>query len=173
MEIRTPRLVLKPMSMACLASTHAYASDLENTKYMMWLPNDTLEETAQFIRDAEAEWQKAAPAYWELAIFLGDAHIGAVSLYRQDAPDTAELGWILHRAHWGQGYAAEAARGLIDYAAKHWGIRRFIAHCDGENTGSRRVMEKLGMRFAGSAGGRKNRASDEERTELTYALIVE
>ena len=172
MEINTPRLTLRPVTMANLDTVHAYASDLENTRYMVFLPNETIEETSQFIRDAEAQWRKPAPSYRELAIFLGETHIGAVSLYREADPAAAELGWILDKHFWGHGYAAEAARGLIDYATAHWGFRRFIAHCDAENRGSWRVMEKLGMRRVGIAGGRKNRCSDEERQELTYELIL-
>lgn len=170
MEIKTPRLALRPMAMGYLATVHAYASDPDTTRFMMFLPNETLEETAQFIREAEAEWQKDAPAYYEFAVLLDGAHIGAISVYSTDEPGEGELGWIFDKAYWGNGYATEAARALIDYASHHLGFTRFIAHCDAENRGSSRVMEKLGMRYTGSAGGRKNRSSDEERTELTYEL---
>lgn len=172
MEIKTERLVLKPLTMACLDSVHAYASDPENTRYMMFLPNETIEETAQFIRDSETQWRMSDPTNREFVIFCGETLIGGIDVCRLEEPDAAELGWILNKAFWGHGYAAEAARALIDHAAKHWGFRRFIAHCDAENRGSWRVMEKLGMRRVSCVGGRKNRASDEERMELMYELIV-
>lgn len=50
------------------------------------------------------------------------------------------------------------------------GPSRFIAHCDSENTASRRVMEKLGMSLREISHGRKNRSSDEERDECLYEL---
>ena len=61
MEIKTSRLILRPMSMEYLESTHKYASDQENTRYMLFLPNNTLEETIGYLGDAEEEWKKEAP----------------------------------------------------------------------------------------------------------------
>lgn len=172
MEIRTKRLVLKPMSMEYLASVHAYASDPETTRYMMRLPNEKLEETERFIRGAEAAWGKDPPEFCEFAVLLGSVHIGAASAYPCERPGEAEIGWIINKAYWGHGYAAEAARAAMDYAASRLGVRRFVAHCDAGNEASRRVMEKLGMRFVSCEGGRKNRSSDEERMELMYEIEI-
>lgn len=172
MEIRTRRLVLKPASPEYLESTHAYACDPENTRYMVHLPNRSLEETRGFLEEAARQWASGAPEDYEFVVLLDGVHIGGVNLFPLDAPHTAELGWILARAYWGHGYAAEAARGLMDCAASRLGVRRFIAQCDAENTASRRVMEKLGMRLIDRSGGRKNRSSDEERMELTYEIEV-
>jgi RimJ/RimL family protein N-acetyltransferase len=141
--------------MGDLHAVHAYAADPENMRFMMFLPNETIEETADFIRAAEAEWQGEAQRNYEFVILRGDELIGGIDLCLNDEPGSAELGWILNKAHWGHGYAAEAARALIDAAKQRLGIRHFIAHCDSENRGSWRVMEKLGMRCTGSAGGRK------------------
>lgn len=44
-EITTQRLVLRPLGTEYLETVHAYASDIENTRYMMRLPNDSIEET--------------------------------------------------------------------------------------------------------------------------------
>ncbi len=171
-EILTPRLTLRPVDMSFLASTHAYASDPENTKYMMYLPYASLEETAAAIRFSEAEWKKAEPEQCDFAVLLNGTHIGGVTLYFLDNRAEAELGWVLNRAYWGRGYAGEAAGALIDFARDAWGIRRVIACCDSENVASRRVMEKLGMRRVRCAGGRKNRSSDEERMEFLYEKLL-
>ena len=170
LEIKTERLTLRPLSLEYLDSTHAYASDLENTRFMMFLPNASRGETEAFIREAVSERAKPEPAYYEFAVLLGNAQIGGISLYFLQDRREAELGWILDKRHWGHGYAAEAARGLMDWGRQQWGIRRFIAQCDAENAPSWRLMERLGMRRIGCAGGRKNRSSDEERTELTYVI---
>ena len=44
--------------------------------------------------------------------------------------------------------------------------------CDSENAASYSLMERLGMRFVGRTGGRKNRSMDGERQELTYEIFV-
>lgn len=172
MTIQTKRLTLRPLGPEYLMTAHEYSSDIENTRLMCFLPNDSLEETAAFLLDCEREWQKEKPMFYEFAIILDGMHIGAVGLYYNDERTELELGWIINKAHWSKGYTAEAARSAIDFAVNTLGIHNFIAHCDSENRASARVMEKLGMTFAESSGGRKNRSSDEERTELKYEMTI-
>ena len=172
MTINTERLTLRPLELRDLMSTHAYASDTESTRYMVFLPNESVGETEQFIREATEELAKETPSYYEFAVLMKGTHIGGIGLYRLE-DGSAELGWILNRSFWGHGYAGEAARGVMAWARMRLDIRRFIAQCDAENDASRRVMERLGMRLVSSAGGRKNRSSEEERTELTYAVDMD
>lgn len=228
-EIKTKRLLLKPLGPEYLQTVHAYASDLENTKYMMHLPNETIEETLEFLKSAEAEWKKETPSFYEFAVLCEGRHIGAVSVYlEEDAaggtgeseksgePEKAgepektdttgkdrapgktgiagnsvfsgesaltrepeisekparsgELGWVFHKDYWGRGFAGEAAAALVAYCVRELKIRHFIAHCDAENPGSYRVMEKLGMTRTAVNYDRKNRASDETRTEYQYEM---
>ena len=61
--------------------------------------------------------------------------------------DEAELGYRLLRSAWGQGYAAEAARALIDLGFGELGLTRIHAQTMAVNTGSRRVMEKSGLTY--------------------------
>ena len=171
MRITTERLTLEPISLDYLITTHAYACDLENTRYMMFLPHESLEETEAWLRSCEAMWQSPAPHHLEFAILLEGRHIGSVTVYPVDG-DSVELGWILHRDYWGHGYALEAARAAIDYARDQLGAHRVFAQCDSENEPSFRLMERLGMRRVPGLGMRKNRSSDEERLELTYEIFV-
>ncbi len=167
-EIKTNRLVLKPICMDYLESTHEYASDPGNCTYMLYLPNETLDMTRRFIERAEAEWRLEQPAFYELAVLLGGKHIGGVSLSPEDGGTSAELGWIINRRYHNRGYASEAAAALMEYAARHLGIKRFIAHCDTENKPSERVMIKLGMTKTAEYGGRRSRNFDHERREYLY-----
>ena len=57
-----------------------------------------------------------------------------------------EIGWMVHKAYRGKGYASEAARALITYGFLTLGLHRIIATCDPRNMPSIRIMEKLGMR---------------------------
>ena len=169
-EIRTERLALRPIGPQDLESTWAYAGDAENTRLMMFLPFDDLEETRRFLLECAAEWKAPRSDHYELAILLDGAHIGAVSLYFDTEPEAVELGWVLNPRYQGKGYAAEAVRAAMNYAARRWGIHRFIACCDSENAPSQRLMRRLGMTLMDDAGKRKNRGSDEARTEFRYEL---
>ena len=54
-QIKTERLVLRPLGSADLQTVHAYASDAEATAYMLRLPSRTPQQTAQFLACAEQE----------------------------------------------------------------------------------------------------------------------
>lgn len=170
MQIKTPRLILLPLGTEFLTSSHEYCSDTENTKYMMHLPNEHLYETRAFLVLCEQEWQKHDPSFYEFAVTKDSIHIGAVSLYLSHDRTKAELGWILHPSHHGNGYTTEAAAAVMDFARNTIGVHAFIAHCDTENVASERVMQKLGMKKVSVSGGRKNKGSDEERYEFRYEL---
>ena len=173
MEIHTNRLTLVPLSMEHLQTAYAYSSDPENTKYMMFLPVESIEETRKFIEDSQRELEKETPGYYEFAVLLGNEHIGSVNLYFDTAPDLGELGWLFLPEYQGRGYATEAAKGLLEWARDHLGIRRFIAHCDAENLASQGVMRRLGMALTDDTGTRKNRGSDELRREYAYTLDLQ
>lgn len=167
-EIKTERLLLKPLGPEYFASTNEYAMDLEVTKYMMYLPNDSTDETMMFLKNVETEWSKETPSFYELAVIFKKKHIGGLSAYIEDG--VAEIGWILNRKYWKKGFAYEASRALIDYFAKNLSITHFMAHCDTENADSYRLMEKLGMVKTGENGSRKNRSAQKESSEYQYEL---
>jgi RimJ/RimL family protein N-acetyltransferase len=58
-----------------------------------------------------------------------------------------EIGWWLARRHWGRGFATEAARCALRDAFERAGLERIVSIAIVENTASRRIMEKLGLRF--------------------------
>lgn len=167
-EIKTERLVLKPLGKNYLNSTIRYAMDYENTKYMCYLPDETVEEAEEFLTNVENEWKKEKPQFLEFAVTYDDEHIGAVSVYFEN--DAGELGWIIHKDHWGNGFAYEAAKALIDYAKSEIKVNHFLAHCDTENIASYKVMEKLGMSRTGEWGGRRNKSAVKDSSEYQYEL---
>jgi len=172
MLLQTPRLTLRPVTQADLSTTHTYAGDLENTRFMMFLPYADEAETAAYLADAESQWRMDAPERYEFAICLAGAHIGGITLYMQEDRSEAELGWVLHKAHWRKGYVTEAALAVMDFA-RSLGVRRIFACCDSENVASYRTMEKLGMRLCKDDGVRTNRSmGEEERVELTYEILL-
>jgi RimJ/RimL family protein N-acetyltransferase len=60
----------------------------------------------------------------------------------------AALGYRLRRSAWGHGYATEGARALVRLAFTELGTREIVATTMAVNTGSRRVLEKAGLRYA-------------------------
>jgi ribosomal-protein-alanine N-acetyltransferase len=70
-----------------------------------------------------------------------------------DGSGTVEVGYSIVPAYRGRGFAAEATRALNQHVLARPGIRRITAECLDDNVASMRVLEKLGMRRVGRAGG--------------------
>ncbi len=56
METKTKRLTLRPIRIGDENEIHEYAGDMEITM-MFWLPNDTFEETVDFVKRNAEEWE--------------------------------------------------------------------------------------------------------------------
>lgn len=173
MNIHTERLLLAPLGLQYLMSTHKYSSDFDNTKYITCLPNDDISETKSFLERVQKEWQKLSPQFYEYAILLDGEHIGAVSIYINKDNEEWDIGWIIDKKYWGNGYAEEAAKGIMNFAIEELKVRKFVAHCDSENISSSRVMEKLGMSLVSKTQGRRNKLFSEDREELMYSFEIE
>jgi ribosomal-protein-alanine N-acetyltransferase len=60
-----------------------------------------------------------------------------------------ELGYVLARRWWGQGFATEAAEAVVAWALAQEEVHRVWAVCDVDNVASARVLEKIGMHREG------------------------
>jgi RimJ/RimL family protein N-acetyltransferase len=81
-------------------------------------------------------------------ITLTGTPIGACGIDLRDGP-TPELGYWLGVAHWGQGFATEAARAVIDHAFADLRHEALQAGARVSNPASRRVLEKCGFQWTG------------------------
>ena len=83
--------------------------------------------------------------------------------------DDVSLGYEFASAYWGHGYAAEAARPVLEYAFETLELDRVVAFVHAANTRSMRVLTKLGFVQNPNSTHR-----DEGRNEcLLYALTKE
>ena len=73
--------------------------------------------------------------------------IGCVGFFHRDGSSEIELGWIIRRSRWGNGFASEAARGAIDWAWRMCATDHIISLIRRDDALSRRVAEKAGQRF--------------------------
>jgi RimJ/RimL family protein N-acetyltransferase len=75
--------------------------------------------------------------------------IGMCGLLRRDWLDGVDLGFAFLPEFWGKGYAYESSLGVIEWARASLGITRVLGITKPDNHGSIRVLEKLGLKFAG------------------------
>ena len=80
------------------------------------------------------------------------------------------MGWILDKNFWNKGFASEGARCVLEFA-KSLCVKTMIAQCDGDNIGSWRVMEKVGMKKISDDGIRYNKSEPNlAKTEFMYKI---
>ena len=64
-------------------------------------------------------------------------------------PETPELGYWLGVEHWGQGFATEAARAVIDFTFEEFDIEQLVSGARVANPASRNILEKCGFQWSG------------------------
>ena len=96
----------------------------------------------------QANYAQRGYGLWAVVLRETDQPIGYCGLtYFPDinGRPEVEVGYRLARAHWGKGYATEAATAVKDWAFCDRKMERLIALIDPQNVASIRVAEKLGM----------------------------
>jgi RimJ/RimL family protein N-acetyltransferase len=157
--LRTTRLVLRSFDERDVDGWIAMFTDPDVTRYLDQASRErprtpeTFGENLRIRRQMEAELGYAVLAV-ELAdtgVFIGQCGLRPMS--RLVAGDGCEidLGYHFAPAYWGHGYATEAVRATLAFGFGSAGLTEIMAVTEPENIGSWRVMEKAGMRYAGTA----------------------
>jgi RimJ/RimL family protein N-acetyltransferase len=136
--IATDRLLLRPFTANDLDDLYAIQSGPEVVRYLRWDVRSRDEVRAVLL---------------SLAIVLPGAAgtrtgaIGEVSLWWHSREHRqGEIGFVLHPAFHGHGYAAEAARAVLSCAFGAAGLHRVYGRADARNAASAALMRRLGMR---------------------------
>lgn len=123
------------------------SSDPEVARYMDWPLNTAIEPVIERIRQRSERWASGAEFCWVITLPDEDRAIGVISC-RVDE-HSVDFGYFVNRLYWGNGYATDAARAIVDWAMSIPTIWRVWATCDCENVASARVLEKAGLSCEG------------------------
>lgn len=100
-------------------------------------------------RNPEKGWGYWATFIAETNTFIGWVLVRPMNFFNEDTDlDNIELGWRFKQLAWGKGYATEAAQAILTALKEQVGYNKFTAIAVSDNTGSIKIMEKLGMNFA-------------------------
>jgi RimJ/RimL family protein N-acetyltransferase len=159
--LETDRLRLRPFAAGDGGPLYELNADPEVMRFINGgkaTPRTEIEERVlPEMRRERAYPAGTGPAYWAAEEKAGGGFAGWFELRPDLDQDpggrAAELGYRLRRAVWGRGYATEGARALVERGFAELGLARIAAFTMTVNTGSRRVMEKCGLRFVRSCFG--------------------
>jgi ribosomal-protein-alanine N-acetyltransferase len=169
--IKTERLRLRKAKLAdAEAIFRQYAQDPEVTRYVSWRAHRNIDETREYVQMCLLAWDVGKAFHWVIESAEDKQVIGMI-IARVDSAKW-ELGYVLARVQWGQGYMTEALKGIIAWALKQKEIHRVWAVCDVDNLASARVMEKIGMQREGilKRWSLHPNLSDQPRDSFCYAI---
>ncbi len=149
-ELETERLFLRAARVSDTDDMFAYAKDPEVTKYLLWRPHADRDYTRAYLEYLAGRYRLGAHYEWVMVLKENGRMIGTCGFAKIDAPNNCgELGYVLNPEYRGHGLVVEAAKRVMSFGFSMLALQRIEARFMAENTASRRVMEKLGMRFEG------------------------
>jgi RimJ/RimL family protein N-acetyltransferase len=149
-DLETPRLWLRRWRTDDLSAFAALNADPE---VMEHFPSTlSQEETTQAMGWVKNHFETHGYGLWAVEIpgrapFIGFIGLAVPSFETSFTP-CVEIGWRLARAWWGQGLATEGARAALAYGFESLDLNEIVSFTVPGNVRSRRVMEKLGMRYS-------------------------
>ncbi len=174
--IETERLRLRPYTPNDFDAFYGMQSRPDVVRYLYWDVR-TADEVREVLTSKvakrrtiqhEGEGIQLALELPEPGVIVGDA----VLIWVSEEHQQGEIGYVVHPDHQGRGYATEAGLVMLRLGFEGLGLHRIVARCDARNTGSWRVMERLGMRR--EAHLRENEFIKGEWTdELVYAMLAD
>ncbi|MDO8379621.1 GNAT family N-acetyltransferase [Phenylobacterium sp.] len=171
MILETERLNLRPLEVSDADLLFPLMNDAEVMAH--WdVPEIDDPDLVRVIVAGQVEDMAAGRAlYWAMRTLRGDEFLGCCDLSDiERRHKRAEVGFMLGRGAWGQGYAVEAMRAVIAYAAST-GLRRLTARTHLGNRRSDALLEKLGFKEEGLLRGHVLRDGDRRDCRLFGLLL--
>ncbi len=174
-ELWTDRLILRRYRPEDAEPLYQYlGTDPAMYAYSGWNPYATLEMAAETVRRFIDSYEDDHAYSWVMDV--DDVVVGTIGAYDYKG-DRIEVGFSVVKGWQGRGFATAALRKVLEYLTETEDIPCVTAWCAAENAGSRRVLEKSGMKLINTAkdglvvGGKVyDRMTYEYRRELVPRL---
>lgn len=146
--IETERLILRPLT----EGDAGFIFELVNDPSFIQNIGDrnvrTLEDAKRYITNGPvASYARNGFGLYLVELKDTGQPIGMCGLIRRNMLNDVDIGYAYLPRYWSKGYAIEAALAMKQYAREVIGLKRMVAVVDPQNTGSIRLLEKLGMTF--------------------------
>lgn len=171
--ITTERLLLRPFKLEDLDALNSFQSRADVARYLYWGPRSRAESAAALAKRVHSSSLTQEGQFLAVAVELAETGqlIGDLNLeYLSSEHRQGEIGFVFHPDHHGRGLALEATKELLRLGFEDLGLHRVVGRCDGRNSASSALMERLGMRK--EAHLKENEIVKGEWTdELVYAML--
>ncbi len=146
-SLHTQRLTLRRWSQS---DVEPFAEMNFDSEVMEFFPKTlSLEESVDLIRKIEEHFEKNGFGLWAVEIKTTKEFIGFVGLsipsFEAHFMPCIEIGWRIKRSAWGNGYATEAAKKVVEDGFTRVGLSEIVSFTSILNQRSIKVMERIGM----------------------------
>jgi len=109
------------------------------------------DQTRLLIYSLIENWQQHRFGVWALTDKKDKKLIGHCGFKFLENTQQIQLGYLLLKSYWGKGLGTESASAALQYGFEVARFERVVAIAKPENVASRRVMEKVGMKYEKNA----------------------
>lgn len=171
MILETERLTLSPVTPKDSALIYPVMADPEVMAHMDVAAMDDPDMTLAFIEGRVGEMERGEALYWSVRLSDGNRFVGSVDLTDIDRRHhRAEIGFVLARPVWGQGYGYEAVQAVLGHAAT-LGFRRLWARTQVGDNASEKLLTRLGFEVEGYMKGHVDRDGERRDCRLWGLLL--
>lgn len=165
-EIETQRLILRGFEKSDAGFAIGIWNDPEMGEY---LPDPALDHIDEaYLRSVEALGEDEKCCYLISESKDSRERIGTCSFIPGEEGRAYDIAYCVHRKFWGNGYATEMARGMINYAREQ-GAHKITVDVNRENKASNAIVRRLGFRVTGERTYKK-RGTERVYTDYRYEL---
>lgn len=153
--LKTQRLILRPFQLDDEAEVYRICKEKEIAAFTRTIPHPYPRAQAKHWIEQQPElWRKGKSACFAMSLKKNTRRIvGSIGLTICEGDQNAELGYLVEKESWGQGYCSEAAAEVVRFGFEQLALHRIHAHHVIENPASGRILAKIGMREEGLLRG--------------------
>ena len=146
--LETERLFLRKLS----TDDAEFILDLLNQPSFIHYIGDrgvrTLEDASRYILNGVvSSYERFGFGMYLTLLKEGEVPIGICGLVKRDTLEDVDIGFAFLPQYWSKGYAFESASAVLAYGRNTLGLKRILGIATTDNTGSVRVLEKIGLKF--------------------------
>jgi RimJ/RimL family protein N-acetyltransferase len=153
--VETERLLLRELLPSDKEGIFHLDSDMDVHEFLGKNPIKTIEEAQNIIDFVRLEYQENGIGRWAVILketneFIGWAGLKLVTENINGHQNFYDLGYRFIKYFWQKGYGFEAAKACLEYAFYEMKLQTVYAHTMVGNEGSKRILEKIGMKNTGT-----------------------
>lgn len=149
-RLESERLKFRAIKRSDIDDIYEYSKNPNTSKFLLWSPHMSKYTTQEFVDIILSKYKSGEYNDWAIVLKKTNKMIGTCGFTRiDDENKTVEIGYVLNPEFWGNGYATEAVKKILEFAFNELDANRVEARFMLGNDASLAVMKKVGMTLEG------------------------